>query len=453
MNAFQLAVSNKASSANERGESDSAFQKSANRISGESSDEVANAKLGQGAGAENSNGTARSFHELLETVNETPGQGDLGTGASTSAKSETLGGLSAAAGKQSARAEQFGFGEPENGTVESSSDPDSDELIQSRVTVGAPWQSIEVTHETSELMFLVETALQVPTPGLESFHAESALQANLVSSGSAIVVPRNPDATIKAKPNQSLLDPSSANVESLGTLDEAILPTDQTVEKNCWTHLIDWNSSSSEPGKSLSNSIESITPDPDAPIAPSHSGEMKSFSQIGVTDLAQGNTVDGVRGQKSTSIGGQVSTSALPTVSQQFADNFVRDVSLVNKQDSKSITMHLHPADLGKLTVVIDWDSDVVSASIVASEKSTSDTLNRDRHWLMNSLSESGFALSSFDVRHDESNFQDSMDDQENSNGFSSAAQSQTSDSEIENVTQQVRAMAEGNRSGINVLA
>jgi flagellar hook-length control protein FliK len=296
-------------------------------------------------------------------------------------------------------------------------------------------------------------ALAELSPQVSALESVSNPQTTLTIRQTADGEQKRSDSS-RVKTSLSSLQVGSTTNESSQLLNESVLPVDQTVEKNCWTHLINWDSSNHGSGSTLSSSIESIAPDLDASIASSHSVEPKSFTtvtQFSVPEVAQDTSADlvgGVRGQKFASIGGQVTTNTHPTVSQQFADNFVRDVSFVNQQDSKNITMHLHPAELGKLTVEIDWDSDVVSASIVASEKTTSDTLNRDKHWLMNSLSESGFELSSFDVTYDESNFQDGMDEHENSGGFES-----TSSFENIDATQQVREWVKEASSGINILA
>ena len=251
----------------------------------------------------------------------------------------------------------------------------------------------------------------------------------------------------------------SAETESVSLTDstsQTVLPESQGLEKNCWTHLIDWSSGDGGSSATLTNPVDAVSIDLDSPIASSQWTESiadpsKSTNQTTAATISQIRSADSIIGLSSAIQG--PSAQSTQSVAHQVAENFVKDVSLVNKQGSQKITMHLHPAELGRLTVEIGWESDLVSASIVASEKSTSEILNRDRHWLVNSLVASGFELSSFDVSHDSSEFQQGAENEDQTNEFRQAFQEFDSSAESQDITSLVQDAVDGIHSVVNVVA
>ncbi len=98
-----------------------------------------------------------------------------------------------------------------------------------------------------------------------------------------------------------------------------------------------------------------------------------------------------------------VITSAVETaraISRQVTDVVIEEIRTSVNQESKQITLHLHPAELGKLTLHVGWEADSIIARIMATEMATSDMLNQDKNWLLDTLQKNGIELDSFDVSH-----------------------------------------------------
>ena len=74
-------------------------------------------------------------------------------------------------------------------------------------------------------------------------------------------------------------------------------------------------------------------------------------------------------------------------VSQRVSEVIIQEINLANNHELKQITLHLHPAELGRLTLQVGWESDSIIARIVASERATSEMLNGDKNWLIDALS------------------------------------------------------------------
>lgn len=98
-----------------------------------------------------------------------------------------------------------------------------------------------------------------------------------------------------------------------------------------------------------------------------------------------------------------VATEVGRAVSQRVSEVLIQEVSIAGKNEMRQITLHLHPAELGRLTLQVGWESDSIIARIVASEAATSELLNGDKSWLMDALEASGVELDSFDISHDNS--------------------------------------------------
>lgn len=92
------------------------------------------------------------------------------------------------------------------------------------------------------------------------------------------------------------------------------------------------------------------------------------------------------------------------SVINQLDDALLTEIaSARHTGEARQLTIELHPAELGQLTVNVDWDNELVKAQIIASEFSTSELLNRDKSILIEAIRESGFDLESFDVSHGDS--------------------------------------------------
>jgi len=319
----------------------------------------------------------------------------------------------------------------------------------------------------SELMTATPELTSIKIPNLDSPNFNPANLDSSVLDGQA-------DGELQARQvlTASINRPfsSQANRESSAASElsrqDAQLEMNQLVdsapaEKNCWVG----HQEIAKPTGDLVMSTEvahSIADD--LPMIPSQGVEttansMKSLPQFASVSMGQ-SQIDNISQMGSTSI---VTSPSNPTppAAQQFVDMFVRDVSHVANQGEQKITMHLHPPEMGKLTVEVGWENDVVSASIVASERTTSETLIRDRTWLLNNLTASGFEISSFDVSHDETGSHDSMQgdrDKENLGGGNRQeirSSKGTSQSEVSSNVElsPLEEAIMGSRHGINVMA
>ena len=87
-------------------------------------------------------------------------------------------------------------------------------------------------------------------------------------------------------------------------------------------------------------------------------------------------------------------------VTQRVSETMIQEIQVGGKNDVKQMTLHLHPEELGKLTLQVGWESESIVAKIVASELATSEMLNRDKGWLMDSLQANGLEFESFEVSY-----------------------------------------------------
>ena len=93
----------------------------------------------------------------------------------------------------------------------------------------------------------------------------------------------------------------------------------------------------------------------------------------------------------------------------------IQEIKTTSSNESKFITMHLHPAELGKLTLHVGWEADSIIAKIVATELATSDLLNQDKSWLIDTLQKNGVELDSLDVSYGGEQYEQQSRQQEQS--------------------------------------
>ncbi|MFK7765605.1 MAG: flagellar hook-length control protein FliK [Mariniblastus sp.] len=72
--------------------------------------------------------------------------------------------------------------------------------------------------------------------------------------------------------------------------------------------------------------------------------------------------------------------------------------------ESKNITINLNPAELGRLTLQVGWENDLLRAHIIASEQVANELLNRDKNLILGILEENGIEVDSFQISHDGAN-------------------------------------------------
>ena len=91
--------------------------------------------------------------------------------------------------------------------------------------------------------------------------------------------------------------------------------------------------------------------------------------------------------------------------------------SLVNSKPPvvQSITLEIHPADLGKLNIQVEVVRDAIQATIVATENFSAELLERNKSDLVNALSDFGYGQANVDISN-----QNSQSQQQNNRNFQS---------------------------------
>ncbi len=95
------------------------------------------------------------------------------------------------------------------------------------------------------------------------------------------------------------------------------------------------------------------------------------------------------------------------SVLQQVMETIVTESVSLSGGSSRSLSIQIHPAELGRLEIVIGSNDDVLKAQIVASETVTSDLLTREKSHLINALREQGIDLTDVDISHRDPRDQD----------------------------------------------
>jgi flagellar hook-length control protein FliK len=88
------------------------------------------------------------------------------------------------------------------------------------------------------------------------------------------------------------------------------------------------------------------------------------------------------------------SVAARADMLSQIADGFRASLS----QGDQSVTVHLHPAELGSVKLVVQAEGDVLHGRLEVSNRATLDDIRTETPALLNRLNESGISLHRIDV-------------------------------------------------------
>lgn len=97
---------------------------------------------------------------------------------------------------------------------------------------------------------------------------------------------------------------------------------------------------------------------------------------------------------------GSVADLSQPSIAQQAAEAFRTEFVPFQKLGHQSVTIDIHPPELGRIHIQIEMAADHIRAQIVASEALSAEILARDKNLLLHSLSEFGFGQTSVDISH-----------------------------------------------------
>ena len=85
-------------------------------------------------------------------------------------------------------------------------------------------------------------------------------------------------------------------------------------------------------------------------------------------------------------------------VAMQVAAVFTSGLTSLDKEPVQTISLELHPAELGHLKIRVEQTADQLIAHIIASEQASSDLLQQEKSFLLESLAELGFGETSLDI-------------------------------------------------------
>ncbi len=88
----------------------------------------------------------------------------------------------------------------------------------------------------------------------------------------------------------------------------------------------------------------------------------------------------------------------MEAVTETVTENLVQQIRLTERGEQKQMTLQLHPAELGQLTLQLDWDKDVLQVKILASEMVAADLLKQNKSQLVQALAENGIDFDSLDI-------------------------------------------------------
>lgn len=119
------------------------------------------------------------------------------------------------------------------------------------------------------------------------------------------------------------------------------------------------------------------------------------------------NTMGGVEQERVQAALMMNDSAVIDSVLQQVTETIVTESVSLSGSSSRSLSIQIHPAELGRLEIVIGSNDDVLRAQIVASETVTSDLLTREKSHLINALREQGIDLTDVDISHRDPRDQD----------------------------------------------
>jgi flagellar hook-length control protein FliK len=87
-------------------------------------------------------------------------------------------------------------------------------------------------------------------------------------------------------------------------------------------------------------------------------------------------------------------------VVSQVGDLLIEEMRVNTNQQQKTITLQLHPAELGSVSVRLEWDGDGLRAHILTSEVRAGEMLNQNKSQLHAALTQYGYDVASLEVDH-----------------------------------------------------
>jgi flagellar hook-length control protein FliK len=79
-----------------------------------------------------------------------------------------------------------------------------------------------------------------------------------------------------------------------------------------------------------------------------------------------------------------------------------------DKEPVQTLSIELHPVELGRLTIRVEQTSHQLSAQIFTNEAASSDLLLKEKDFLLEALADLGFGETSLDISHGQPDHSDS---------------------------------------------
>ncbi len=101
-------------------------------------------------------------------------------------------------------------------------------------------------------------------------------------------------------------------------------------------------------------------------------------------------------------------------VTETVADGLVQQVELTENGANRKMVLQLHPAELGQVTLQVDWENETLKATILTNEAAATEVLNQNKHQLVTALAENGISFDSLDVAYQDARNEQPEDHENN---------------------------------------
>lgn len=150
-----------------------------------------------------------------------------------------------------------------------------------------------------------------------------------------------------------------------------------------------------------------------API-PEQTSEFVSSATSSTTSIA--STENGISNLGPTVTepllgGGTLPERPTSTPQEMVISAMVQQVNTTEQGEHSTLVVQLHPAELGQVTLQLEWDRDSLNAKILASDSAAMDLLQQNKPQLVAALAENGIDFDSLEVSYENAD-QQQMNDQ-----------------------------------------
>lgn len=119
----------------------------------------------------------------------------------------------------------------------------------------------------------------------------------------------------------------------------------------------------------------------------------------------------GTAGAEQLPSGGTLPIGPTSTPQEMVISAMVQQVNTTEQGEHSTLVVQLHPAELGQVTLQLEWDRDSLNAKILASDSAAMDLLQQHKPQLVAALAENGIDFDSLEVGYENAD-QQQMNDQ-----------------------------------------